>query len=113
MKYQFDDQKSANLAQKEQLFILISPKELKDDLVDALIAMEQITGFNLKKMSGYSKEHSHFNITEQVEGYRELFQFEVLVKMEDKTALMQKLSPICQSANLRFWFLPISDSGHF
>jgi len=101
------------MALKEELFVLIAPKELKDDLVDALIAMEKISGFNLKKINGYSKEHSHFNITEQVEGYRELFQFEVLVKIEDKAALMQSLSPMCQPANLRYWFLPISESGHF
>ena len=47
----------------EQLFILISPKELKDELVDLFISMEQLSGFNLKKINGYSREHSSFNIT--------------------------------------------------
>lgn len=98
---------------QEELFILISPKELKDDLVDSLISLDLITGFNLKKINGYSKEHSHFNITEQVEGYRELFQFEVLVNDANKTALIHHLQPICQPAHLKYWFLPISVSGHF
>jgi hypothetical protein len=98
---------------QEQLFILISPKELKDDLVDALMAMTQITGFNLKKIHGYSKTHSHFNMSEQVEGYRTLYQFEVLVKTTDKTSFIHHLTPICKSEKLKYWFLPISESNHF
>jgi len=98
---------------EQQLFILISPKELKDDLVDLFISMKQLSGFNLKQINGYSKEHSNFNITEQVEGYRELVQFEVLINLENKQALIEHLLPICQPAKLRYWFLPISESGHF
>ena len=97
----------------EQLFILISPKELKDELVDLFISMEQLSGFNLKKINGYSQEHSSFNITEQVEGYREFFQFEILVDSNDKGILLAQLKPVCQAAKLRYWFLPISESGHF
>jgi len=97
----------------EQLFILISPKELKDELVDLFMSMKQLSGFNLKKINGYSKEHSSFNITEQVEGYRELFQFEVLIKNSDKEALFNQLTPICQAAKLRYWLLPVSEGGHF
>ncbi len=97
----------------EQLFILIAPKELKDDIVDVLISLEVLTGFNLKTINGYSKEHSSFNITEQVEGYRALVQFEVLLKVSDKPVLIKALSPICQPAKLKYWFLPIIESGHF
>jgi hypothetical protein len=98
---------------QEQLFILISPKELKDDLVDSLMAMTQITGFNLKKINGYSQTHSHFNITEQVEGYRELYQFEVLLNTADQASFISHLAPICKPAKLKYWFLPISESSHF
>lgn len=97
----------------EELFILIAPEALKDDLVDAFMSMEHVSGFNLKKMNGYSKEHSHFNINEQVEGYRELFQFEVLICITHKNNLIERLTPICQAAKLRYWFIPVSESGHF
>tara|TARA_R110001583_G_C5350205_1_gene380457 strand:+ start:118 stop:423 length:306 start_codon:yes stop_codon:yes gene_type:complete len=95
------------------LFTLISPKELKDDIVDELMSMPQITGFNLQKIKGYSKEHSSFNITEQVEGYRELFQFEVLIDSTEKEALMLALQPICQRSQLRYWFITTVENGHF
>lgn len=95
------------------LFTLISPKELKDDIVDELMAMPELTGFNLKKISGYSKEHNSFNTTEQVEGYRELYQFEVLINQAEQEALMSVLRPICQSMHLRYWLIPVIENGHF
>ncbi|MFT6506379.1 DUF3240 family protein [Colwellia polaris] len=98
---------------EELLFILISPKELKDDIVDLLMTMDKLTGFNLKVINGYSKEHSCFSITEQVEGYREFIQFEVLLKATEKSALISHLMPVCQPAKLKYWFLPTIDSGHF
>lgn len=97
----------------EQLFILIAPKELKDDIIDCLISLDILTGFNLKTINGYSKEHSSFNIAEQVEGYRALVQFEVLLKVADKANLIKALKPICHPAKLKYWFLPIIESGHF
>jgi hypothetical protein len=100
-------------ATEELLFILISPKELKDKIVDLLMTMEQLSGFNLKVINGYSKEHSCFNITEQVAGYREFIQFEVLLEAKEKNALITHLMPVCQPAKLKYWFLPTIASGHF
>ena len=98
---------------QQVLFTLISPQELKDDIVDELLNIPEITGFNLLIINGYSKEHSSFNVAEQVEGYRELFQFEVLINSVDQAALMSGLRPVCQSAHLRFWITPIIEEGHF
>lgn len=101
------------MTSQQLLFTLIAPKELKDDIVDELMIIPQLTGFNLRKINGYSKEHSSFNITEQVEGYRELFQFEVLIDDTDQEALMSALRPICQGARLRYWFIATIENGHF
>jgi len=101
------------MTSQQVLFTLISPKDLKDDIVDELMSLPQLSGFNLRKINGYSKEHSSFNIIEQVEGYRELFQFEVLINCADQEKVMSALRPICQSAHLRYWLIPIIENGHF
>jgi len=95
------------------VFTLNVPTELKDDIVDTLIAQPDISGFNLKTIHGYSKEHSLYDISEQVEGYRAYFQFEVLVASSDINKLKECLKPICQSAKLKYWLTPVLDSGHF
>lgn len=95
------------------LFTLNVPISLKDDVVDQLISLTNITGFNLKKMNGYSKEHSLYDISEQVEGYRAFYQFEVLIKSNEVCKLKECLNPICQPVKLRYWLTPVIESGHF
>lgn len=98
---------------EELLFTLNAPTSLKDDIIDRLISLPNLTGFNLKKMSGYSKEHSLFDISEQVEGYRAFYQFEVLIVSNEVDMLKECLKPICETAKLRYWVTPVIESGHF
>jgi hypothetical protein len=98
---------------KQTIFTLNVPTGLKDEVVDTLIDLPDITGFNLKTIHGYSKEHSLFDISEQVEGYRAYFQFEILIALRNVEKLKQCLKPICQSAKLKYWLTPVLESGHF
>ncbi len=95
------------------LFTLNVPSALKDELVDQLISHPNISGFNLKKINGYSKEHSLFDIAEQVEGYRDFYQFEVLMAKDEIAMFKEHLKPICQPARLKYWLTPIIEQGHF
>ena len=97
----------------ELIFTLIVPTSLKDEIIDLLISLPNLTGFNLKKMSGYSKEHSLYDIAEQVEGYRAFYQFEVLIASSEVSMLKACLSPVCQPAKLRYWLTPVIEKGHF
>jgi len=92
---------------------LIVPDELKDDVVDQLMTLECISGFNLDRMKGYSKAHSHFNINEQVEGYRALNRFEIIHSNADEDLILLSLKEICHTAQVRYWISPITSSGHF
>ncbi len=98
---------------EELIFTLNVPTNLKDEIVDRLMSLSSITGFNLNKMSGYSKEHSLYNISEQVEGYRAFYQFEVLINSNEVKNLKASLNPICQPAKLRYWLTPVIENGHF
>lgn len=95
------------------LFTLNVPTTLKDEVVDKLISLPDVSGFNLKKINGYSKEHSLYDISEQVEGYRAFYQFEVLIIYSEVNALKEALKPICQSARLRYWLTPVIETDHF
>jgi hypothetical protein len=95
------------------LFTLNVPTSLKDEIIDRLISLPNLTGFNLNKMSGYSKEHSLFDISEQVEGYRAFYQFEVLIASSEVAMLKACLNPVCQPAKLRYWLTPVIETGHF
>ena len=98
---------------EQVIFTLNAPTDLKDEIVDKLISFSNITGFNLSKINGYSKEHSQFDIAEQVEGYRALYQFEVLILFQYTEQLKECLNPICQTAKLKYWLTPVIESNHF
>jgi hypothetical protein len=86
---------------------------MKDEIVDLLMGLPNITGFNIKTMSGYSKEHSLYDISEQVEGYRSFYQFEVLIVDSEIDTLKRCLAPLCQPYKLKYWLTPVIESGHF
>ncbi|KGJ87557.1 DUF3240 family protein [Colwellia psychrerythraea] len=98
---------------EQVIFTLNVPTELKDDVIDNLITFTSITGFNLKKINGYSKEHSQFDIAEQVAGYRAIYQIEVLIALKEVQHLKASLNPICQPAKLKYWLTPVIESAHF
>lgn len=98
---------------EEITFTLNVPASLKDEIIDQLISLPNLSGFNLKKMSGYSKEHSLFDLAEQVEGYRAFYQFEILTTLSEVNQLKVNLKPVCEPAKLRYWLTPVIDSGHF
>jgi len=99
--------------QNEFLLSLIVPLEIKDDLVDTLMEQEDITGFTLFPVDGFSKKHSEFNIKEQVEGYRRYYKFEIMHSIDIQQALLQSIKPICEASNIRYWVYDLNSSGNF
>ncbi len=95
------------------LFTFIVPELLKDDVVDVLTTQDYISGFNLIGMNGYSQQHRHFSVREQVLGFRELNKFEVIIDMAQKALLIEALREVCGPAKLRYWLAPILETGHW
>lgn len=96
-----------------QLLIVVVPFEIKDDVVDTLMGLKDISGFNLATIAGYSREHSRFNIREQVEGHRQLFRFEILHQSSQQAQLLLSLQQACTGAHARYWVIPVVEQGHF
>jgi len=97
----------------EQLLVIIAPGDLKDDLVDQLMSLEFISGFNLITIDGYSRAHSQFDISEQVRGFRKLYRFEVLHQPKKKQSILTALAKSTTREMVRYWIVPVLDQGHF
>jgi nitrogen regulatory protein P-II 1 len=93
------------------LLTLIVPIELKDEIVDTLISEDQVSGFSLGKIEGYSRNHSHFNIGEQVEGHRAFYRFEIVIEKNQLDNVKFSLKNACGSSDIHYWLLPLFESG--
>lgn len=96
-----------------KLLALVIPDEIKNDLIDVLITLECISGFNLQAIAGYSREHSRFSLVEQVEGYRNLFRVEVLFDEPDQQQILKAIKPVCSRVKARYWITQVEFQGHF
>ncbi|MDQ7048695.1 MAG: DUF3240 family protein [Enterobacterales bacterium] len=97
----------------QQLLVIIAPSDLKDDLVDQLMSLDFISGFNLITIDGYSRAHSQFDIAEQVKGYRKLYRFEVLHQPQQKQSILNALAKSTARESVRYWIVPVLEQGHF
>jgi hypothetical protein len=94
------------------LFVIV-PVAIKDELVDTLITLKEITGFSLVEIAGYSREHSHFSQREMVAGYQTQYRFEVMHSQDQQVRLLETLAPLCATAHARYWITPVVEQGHF
>lgn len=99
------------LTQNDLMLVAIVPEDLKDKVVDTLMGETSISGFSLAKIQGFSKEHSHYNIREQVEGYRDFFRFEVLHQASTSKQLCELISKTNNDKRIRYWILPLIEAG--
>ncbi len=97
--------------EEQVLLIIVAPQSLKDDLVDELIQIPFISGFSLLNIQGYSKEHSRFNISEQVVGHQNLFRFEIAHEAKHSESLIKTLSKTSHTKKLRYWITPVLQYG--
>lgn len=97
---------------EQQLLTIVVPIDLRDDVIDALIGCQSISGFSLATIAGYSREHSQYDLREQVEGYREFSRFEVMHERQHQGELLVCLRAEFTSAKIRYWITPINEQGH-
>lgn len=94
-----------------QLLTIIIPLSLKNTLVDVLMAYQDISGFTMTKVAGFSRRHSQYNIKEQVAGYQNFFRIEVALSRVQVKPLLQHLCQFKDRFPLRYWLLPLTDTG--
>lgn len=100
------------MTESQLIFTLISPNELKDDVIDCLMNFDGISGFNLTAINGFSKAHSNYNVEEQVQGYRQLTQFDIIIDVNDKLRLIEAISKVVGDNKLKYWVVKLSETSH-
>jgi hypothetical protein len=96
----------------DELLVIMVPRELHDEMVDALMSLPTVSGFTVAAVSGFSREHSRLSLAEQVEGSRRISRFEVLHAPTQRLSLLTALAPIAGRVRLRYWVQPVVECGY-
>ena len=73
-----------------KLVLNISP-ELEEELVDALLSLDVVSGFTSMRVSG-SGSHHHMSLAEQVTGRRNRVQFDLVIAETDVDTVLAQLA---------------------
>jgi len=86
------------------------PPSLEEDVVDLLLASEDIPGFQSYPTRGHGQVGA-MTIAEQVEGRRNRVQFEIVLESENLESLLQNLKDSFPVPDIIYWVLPVTKSG--
>ena len=95
----------------EQLLIVMVADAIREDMIDALIQCQSIQGFSQYEINGFSREHSQYDLAEQVAGYRRLCRFEIKHRTEQEEELLALLRRVCSASHARYWVVPVTCTG--
>jgi hypothetical protein len=94
----------------EQLLRLNIPPTLEEDIVDFLLAADEIGGFQSSEVNGHGQVGA-MSIAEQVAGRRRRVQFEIILEEERTDALLGRLREAFPLRDVIYWVLPVRQSG--
>jgi hypothetical protein len=94
----------------QSLLRLNIPPSLEEDVVDLLLASDEIPGFQSYHTRGHGQVGA-MTIAEQVEGRRNRVQFEVALDDDKLEGLLQKLRAAFPVPDIIFWVLPVTGCG--
>ncbi|KAA1193065.1 DUF3240 domain-containing protein [Pseudohalioglobus sediminis] len=95
----------------KQILTAVFSEEIKDEIIDTMMSLEVVSGFTLGAVHGYSREHSRYDIKEQVAGHRRMCRIEVMHGEDQEQVLLAALQDAGKASHVRYWISPVSGSG--
>lgn len=95
----------------EEILVIMVPRPRRDDVVDVLMACEQLDGFTMTAAGGFSRAHAELDLREQVQGYRDVVRFEVLCSPEVRAQILERVAGLAGRDRFFYWVMPVLDRG--
>ncbi len=94
-----------------QLMVVLVPWRLHGDVVDALMGLDDISGFTSAETAGFSRDHSDFDVAEQVDGARRFSRFEILHERAQRAGILAAIEPLVGRERVRYWVVELVEAG--
>lgn len=93
------------------IFSCFVDPETVDNVLDCLLCLEFVSGFSTQRIEGYSKEHAHYSVSEQVAGFRAVCRIDIQLKLSEIDALTAALAELSLQHRIRYWVTPVIAMG--
>jgi hypothetical protein len=93
------------------VLVFFAPARRRDDIVDTLMGLDAVSGFSFSDCGGFSRQHSHLNLQEQVQGFGDYERFEVLCDDDTVREILSRLASIAGRDHIRYWVTTASAQG--
>ena len=93
------------------LLTLIAPVGLEEPLVDWLLEHASNHGFCSGPINGHSASHESLTVAEQVSGRQRQIRFEVHAQEGEVNLMLERLRGDFADTGIRFWVVPLLESG--
>lgn len=93
------------------LLVIMVPQRLHEEVVDTLMGFEDVSGFSVVEAAGFSREHSHFNAAERVDGARRFSRFEILHSPEQRQVILAEIERLVGREHVRYWVVERVEAG--
>lgn len=100
------------MSTQQYLVTINVPPLLEEAMVDCLLAIEAAEGFSSLPVSAHGSEHDTLSLAEQVAGRQRQIRFQMYVPGQQLDVLIEKLKLNFSGAGIRYWVMPVLESGY-
>ena len=97
---------------QEYLVTLNVPPSLEEDMVDCLLTFESEDGFSSLMVNAHDHRNLNLSLAEQVSGRQKRIRFQMYIPEQQLSRLVEKLRQEFSGSGIRYWVLPVIDSGY-
>ncbi|GGO63483.1 DUF3240 family protein [Bowmanella pacifica] len=99
------------MSEDNVLLSILLPLKAKEEVVDRLMSLDWLSGFTIRSIEGHSREHANLSIREQVQGYKQLVQFDIMLQESGLSSVFEQLTGVLQPGSMRYWVVPVRATG--
>ena len=99
------------MSEQEYLVTINVAPLLEEAVVDCLLAIDSADCFSSLTINAHVNDHENMSLAEQVAGRKKQIRFQMYVPEQQLGVLIDALKRDFSGSGIRYWVMPVLDSG--
>lgn len=98
-------------AKEDCLLVVVGPRDLEAEMIDALTEAVPSTGYTVSHVEGYGRASGHRSAAEEVHGRGHRTRVDAVLTRADVATAIQHLTAVLHNRSVAYWVLPVLEFG--